>query len=101
MNKPKAQPKEQAEAKKLIAHFTDLFYNQFGVKPEVPYGQTLSILYRLLKTHDYSTLEGVVNLYFQHEQGKVMHLPSILSAWAINKYIPLLAKKNDPRLFVE
>lgn len=99
MKSPKATQNDSA--KKLIAHFTDLFYERFGVKPAVPWAQTVSMINRLLPVHDYATLEGVVNLYFEHEKGKVMHLPSMLSAWAINKYIPMLSKKNDPRLFVE
>mgnify|MGYP001592529169 CR=1 FL=1 len=82
--------------KPIFSRFTELYYEKYGVKPSIAYSTCLGLLSSLLKDYTPKTLIRVIELYFEKEpDGRVFHLPSILSSWCLNKYLPMTKLNSD------
>lgn len=84
-----------AQYNEIVALFRKLFYERFGVQPVINQGQIHKMIKERLTDHSLKGICRIVELYFEKEpQGKVFHLPNILSAYSFNKYLPFM--KYDP-----
>lgn len=79
----------------IVGLFKKLFYERFGVNPVINRAQIQKMIKERLADHSLKGICRIVELYFEKEpQGKVYHLPNILSAYSFNKYLPFM--KYDP-----
>lgn len=74
--------------------YKELYYKEYGVKPAINYGQCNKILDERLKDNKESDLCRIIKMYFENETDRVFNLPSMLSAYYMNKYLPCI-KIND------
>lgn len=81
----------------LINLYRDKYKERFGLYPVVNYPLCGKMIKSLLKDHSAMGILRVIELYFEHENNQVFHLPSILSAYSVNKYLPMA--KLDPRIY--
>lgn len=81
----------------VIDRYIELFKEKFEVYPQINYAWCGKMLSELLLNHSIKGLQSVIELYFEQENRDVFHLPSILSAYSINKYLP--KAKLDPRIY--
>ena len=75
--------------------YKDLFYEMYNVKPIINYPQCGKLISKLMKEDGLTEdiLCKIVEIYFAEEPpGKVFHLPWILAAASINKYLPRIEK---------
>ena len=80
----------------VFSRFKELYYEKFGIKPVIPHSICFKLIQSLLREHSLKTLVRIVELYFEKEpEGKVYHLPSILSSWSLNKCLPLIKYNPD------
>lgn len=82
--------------------YKELFFKMYGQKPAINYAQCSKLMKELMDENGYSEemLCNIVQMYFENEKpDKVFHLPWILSAASINKYIGVLNKKVDSNIF--
>lgn len=83
----------------IIGKFTGLYFDKFGIKPAVNGAWCGKMIKDLLVDHSPQGLMRIIELYFEDTSNvtKVYHLPTILSAWSLNKYLPRI--KYDPYLY--
>lgn len=85
----------------IIGHFQEQYMHRFGqnLKPKVNGALCGKLIKELLKDYEADTIKMIITLYFQDpaNENQVFHLPSILSAWSVNKYLP--KTQLDPRLY--
>ena len=77
--------------------YKELFYKMYNQKPAINYAQCSKMMKELMDENGYSEemLYDIVQMYFENEKpDKVFHLPWILSASSINKYLPQVGKEN-------
>ena len=87
----KKEEKNHEEIKEIVAVFTELYKKKHGgLIPEVPWGWTGKMIKDLLKNHSKEGIIRVIELYFEKENpyDGIYHLPRILSAFYMNKYLP-------------
>lgn len=74
-----------------------LYKDKFGVNPQINGAIVGKLIKNLLKNHSLEGLNRIIELYFEdptNEKG-VYHLPSILSSWSLNKYLPKMRYNPD------
>ncbi len=83
--------------KNIIDRFSFLYEEKFGVKPEFNFAWTGKLIKDRLVNHSEEGIIRIIDLYFQDESndGKVYHLPTILSAYSFNKYLPAMKYNSD------
>lgn len=83
----------------IIGHYTDRYQERFGVKPVVNGSWCGKMIKELLKSIDEKTILKIIDLFFEDQwnQNKSYHLPTILSGWSVNKYLP--KTKDNPLLY--
>jgi len=86
-----------SKIKIIIGEYKSLYRKKFGLFPSVNYGLCSKLINRLLKDHSGMGIIKIIELYFEDPNNKVFHLPGILSAYSVNKYLPGI--KLDPRLY--
>ena len=80
--------------------YKELYYQAYGVKPVINYPQCSKILMERTKDHSENTICRIMKLYFQEEpKDRVFHLPTIMSAYFFNKYLPKVDQKLNPMLY--
>lgn len=91
--------KEPTQIQVIAKKFTELFHEKYGTKPEVNWGWTGKIISDRLQNHSLEGIIRIIELYFEDStnEGKVYHLPTILSAYSFNKYLPKM--KYDPDMY--
>lgn len=94
-------PKEPAKNKIVIDKFIEMYLNKNGIAPSVTWAACGKMINDLLKEHSVNGLMRIIELYFEDEDndrpGKVYYLPSILSSWSLNKYLPRL--RYNPQIY--
>src|SRR3990167_5531620 len=90
---------EDGQAIKIIVgRYKDLYKERYHLPATVNYAWCGKMIKELLKDHSPMGLIRVIELFFEKEDhDKVFHLPNILSAWSVNKYLPMA--RLDPRLY--
>jgi hypothetical protein len=84
--------------REIEERFIELFSQKYeGIIPEINYPFCRRLIKDRLKNHSPRGIIRIIELYFEKETPQVYHLPSILSAWVFNKYLPYI--KVDPRLY--
>ncbi len=83
--------------KRIANRFCDLYKERNGQKPVINYGWTGKMIKERLEDYTEAAILRIIDLYFQDEanEGKVYHLPTILSAYSFNKYLPMMRYNPD------
>lgn len=81
----------------VINKFKELYFEKYQVNPEINYPQCMKLLKERCTNNEESVVCKIVELYFENEKSQVMHLPSILSAYAFNKYLPMCNQKVEDK----
>ncbi len=90
--------KDFSEVMKIILlRYKELYRQKSGTSPVINYGWTGKMIKELLKSHSPFAIIRIMELYYENEFHSAFHLPTILSSWSFNKYLP--QAKLDPRLF--
>lgn len=92
-------PRKPNPTNKIIGHYTQLYEERFGVKPKVNGAWCGKMIKNLLQDYDERTVIRIIDLFFEDpfNQNKAYHLPTILSSWSVNKYLP--KTKDNPLLY--
>jgi hypothetical protein len=79
--------------------YVECYMDKFGIKPEINYGKSGTIIRARLRNHSIRGLMKIIEMFFVEEQDNriVPDLITILSPYYINKYATKL--KLDPRLY--
>ena len=85
------------EIKIIVGKFNDLYKKKYGLSPTVNYGLCGKMIKNLLENHSAMGIIRVIELYFEYEEAKVYHLPTIISAYYMNKYLPMA--RLNPQLY--
>lgn len=85
--------------RKIIGHFQQKYYDQFGVQPKINGAICGKMIKNLSEDTDEETVIRIIDLFFEDPQNakKSFHLPTILGAWSINTYLP--KAKDNPDLY--
>ena len=83
--------------KDIYDKFIQLYVEKTGIKPEINYGICGKLIKQRLVNHSIKGIIRIIELYFEKEPLTVYHLQTILSAYYINKYAPML--RVNPLLF--
>lgn len=90
MNSNQKSVSSSPDIRKIIGHYSSLYFIKFNVKPKVNGKICGSMIKKHLKDHSVEGICRIIELYFEDpaNQNRVMHLPNILSGWSFNKYLP-------------
>ena len=84
----------------IFNRYKNLFYDRYGVKPEINYAQCSKLLMERIENRTEEEIVRIIELYFENEKSEnVFHLPTILSAYIFNKYLPQLNQKLNPNMY--
>lgn len=85
----------------IIAYYQKRFIEKNGAKPVINGGWCGKLLKERLKDHSKEGIIRIIELYFDDPANadKVDHLPTIMSAWNYNKYLPKM--KYDPNIYAD
>jgi hypothetical protein len=85
----------------IILKFT-FHFHQYQVQPEINYPQCGKLLLERCANNEEKTICRIIELYFENEPAnQVMHLPSILSSYTFNKYLPRVNLKVEEKFLNE
>jgi hypothetical protein len=80
----------------VINQYRELYFERYQVQPEINYPQCMKLLKERCANNEESVVCKIIELYFENESKvQVMHLPSILSSYAFNKYLPMVKQKVE------
>lgn len=97
-NQPKVN-KDPSPVNLIIGKYSGLYFDKFGVKPAINGAWCGKMIKELLVDHSPEGLLRIIDLYFEDRanEGRVYHLPNMLSAWSLNKYLPMI--RFDPQIY--
>lgn len=90
---------KKSSQSQIIERYAELFEDRFQIKPKINFGQCGKMIKSLLADHSAQGVIRIIELYFEKEKTTAYHLPWILSAASVNKYLPMM--KLDPMLFAD
>ena len=97
MAKVEKKKVDSTESQKVIDYFIKKFFDKYTVLPSVSWPWCTKMVNNHLKSHSVDGLKRIIDLYFENEKTAVHHLPTILSDYMVNKYLPQI--KFDPRMY--
>ena len=85
----------------IYSLYKELFRARYNANPIINYGQCGKLIESVLEDIDEDTILTVIKMYFEQEPQKdtVFHLPVIISAYTLNKYLQKLNSKVDKDLY--
>ena len=83
--------------KEIIEDFFKEYRKKFGITPEINYGKCGRLVKDRLKHHSQEAIVLLIKTYFKEEPLGIYHLPTILSSYTFNRYLPRL--RLDPNVF--
>lgn len=83
----------------VIGKYQRLYKEKFGMNPVVNGPICGSLIKKLLKDHSTLGLYRIIELYFEDPSNEKQsyHLPNILCAYSLNKYLPKI--KLNPMIY--
>jgi hypothetical protein len=90
---------EKVNTTEIIGYYQKKYEKRFGVKPRINGAVCGKLIKELRKDYTEKRIKRIIELFFDDpkNENKSFHLPSILSAWSINTYLP--KSKDNPLLF--
>lgn len=90
---------KKTPVKSIFSHYTKLYEKKFDIQPVINLNIGTAVVKNLLKTHSQKGLERIIDLYFEDKanENQSYHLPNILCAYSLNKYLPKI--KLNPNIY--
>lgn len=91
--------KKTTAMQEVVEHYARLYYEKFGLMPEIRWSVVGYLVKSSLKNHSEKGIKRIIDLYFEDKYNHSFHLPMILSSYSFNKYLPKM--KFNPLIYAD